>query len=175
MHIDRRLTLISAAAGGIILLAGCGAAGTSGSGTPRPTTAPTVAATPNAALALATAAVAFSAADTTLVAAYNAQVAIQNASTVGSPKLPAAINAEIAAETAFDTAIQGIDTTGLPASVGTDMTALLAADSNVENAQGTLAVNTTNVSNYNAEFDIASTAENGVNAATKTLANALGA
>ncbi len=170
MHIDRRLALLSAAAGGIILLAGCGAGAPSGSGT----TAPTVAATPNAALALSTAAIAFSAADTTLVAAYNAQIAIQNASTVGDPKLPAAINAEIAAETAFDTAIQAIDTTGLPASVGADITALLAADSSVENAQGTLAVNTTYVSNYNAEFGIASAAENAVTAATTTLSNALG-
>ena len=133
-----------------------------------------MAATPNAALALATAAVAFSAADTTLVAAYNAQIVIQNAATAGSPKLPAAINAEIAAETAFDTAIRAIDTTGLPASVGADITALLAADSNVENAQGTLAVNTTYVSNYNAEFNIAAAAENAVTAATTTLSNALG-
>lgn len=117
----------------------------------------------------ATAAAAYVTAYNALIAAVNPGVAQQNS---GDPTTATTgINAEVAGYQAFDTALQSIN---WPSSAQSDAQAVLNADSALENALGTLALNTGNVYNYNQVFNTVTPAENTQVAAVKALANDVG-
>jgi hypothetical protein len=59
-------------------------------------------------------------------------------------------NADIAARVAMDSRLQAIN---FPGSLQSDVDALVAADVAVESIEGTLAVNTDSVTNYNSIFN----------------------
>lgn len=105
----------------------------------------------------------------TMIAAVNPGVAQQNS---GDPATETSgINAEVAGYQAFDSALQAIS---WPSNAQSDAQAVLNADSALENALSTLALNTGNVSNYNQVFDTVTPAENTQVAAIKALANDVG-
>jgi hypothetical protein len=110
------------------------------------------------------------------VTAYNALGAAVNPGVVQQNSGDAAtettgINAQVAGYQAFDSALQAIT---WPSNAQSDAQAVLNADSALENALATLALNTGNVNNYNQVFDTVTPAENAQAAAVKALANDVG-
>jgi|HubBroStandDraft_6_1064221.scaffolds.fasta_scaffold00075_17 hypothetical protein len=168
-----RLTTVGAL-GALFVLVGCGAADTTTTNAPAtdaPATAPPPTAVPTADASLIS--TGYMTAYNALSAAYNVDVAKQNRNAIGSQQLTDAVNQEAADRATFDAAIQALDTTGLPA-VTSDITAVVAADANLESAESTLALNSGNLSNFNAEFSIVQTAIGSFSAANTTAASALG-
>jgi hypothetical protein len=99
----------------------------------------------------------------------NAQTAAQNGTDPAATA--AAWNAEVAARQAFDTAVGQLN---FPDADRADAKQVIQADAALESAEGTLAANTNDVSNYNSVFSTVSTAENAFAAADKTLSNDFG-
>jgi hypothetical protein len=166
-------TTVAGAVGTLFLLTGCGAAAGTASAPPTsaPATAPPPTAVPTA--DVSTVSTGYMAAYNTLTAAYNVDVAKQNRNNIGSQQLIDAVNQEATDHATFDAAIQALDTTGL-STVAADITAVVAADANLESAEGSLALNSGNLSNFNAGFAIVQTAIGGFSAANTTAATALG-
>jgi hypothetical protein len=156
----------------VLVLGACGTtAATSHLGTVAPTTLPPTTQPPTTTTidVSAVASTQYLAAFNKMTTAYNAQVPAQNGTDPGA--VTAAINAEIRAQQAFDSTVQGIT---FPTSDEADAQAVLTADAALESAEGTLSVNTDNVDNYNSVFDTVTPARNASNAANTTLGNDLG-
>ena len=99
----------------------------------------------------------------------NAQTAAENGTDPVATS--AAWNAEVAARQAFDSAVGNIN---FPNADEADAKQVIATDTALESAEGTLAANTDSVFNYNSIFTTVTTAENAFAAADKALSNDLG-
>jgi hypothetical protein len=112
---------------------------------------------------------AYIAAYNTLNPAVNAGITNQNSGVPAT--VTAGINAEIAAYVAFDTSIAAINFTGQTRS---DARRLLSDDVALDNALGTLSVNTNDASSYNQIFPTVTAAVDTVEADQTALNNDLG-
>jgi len=101
----------------------------------------------------------------------NAQLSAENGVTSDPSASSAAWNAQIAARQAFDSAVENIR---FPSADEADAKQVIATDTALESAEGTLAANTDNVVNYNSIFTTVTSAENAFAAADKALSNDLG-
>jgi predicted transcriptional regulator len=147
---------------------GCGAASGGGpSGTP--THAPTATPTPD----ISVVADGYLAAYNTMITADNLLVTKQNAENIGDPALATTIHARSALRSTFDTTVAALDASQFP-KASADITAVLNADAAVEDAFGTLAVNTDNVSNFNSIFSTYTSAQATFVAADSAVARDLG-
>ena len=159
---------------GVGLMAGCGSPTGTTSPTAVPTATPSAAATPAPTADINVVATGYSTAYNTFeYAAMNIDVKKQNKWGIGTQQKKDAINHEVVDGQSFDAAISALDTTGLPA-IAADIAAELAADASLENAEGTLALNTDSVFNYNSVFNIMETAQGAFTAADATTTRALG-
>ena len=160
----------------VLALAGCGAATAAAKPTPVPSTPTAVPPSPTPDLTAM-----MNAASTGYLAAYNAyiykaydaDIAKSNRNRIGSQQLKDACNQAATDRGTFDTALLALDTTGLPV-IAADVTAEVAADAQVENAEQTAAVNSDSLYNYNQAFQIEQTALGAFAAADSTLSAALG-
>jgi hypothetical protein len=103
--------------------------------------------------------------------AVNADIPAQNKAGTDPTGATTAINDEASARQTFDTAVQAIT---FPASDQADAQTVLSADASLEGVLGTLAVNTNDISNYNAIFDTVTPAQSAFTAADNALSNELG-
>jgi hypothetical protein len=105
----------------------------------------------------------------TMSSGLNADIPAQNGS--DPTAATTAINNEVTVLQTFDSAIQAIQ---FPSSDQTDVQTVLTADTALETALGTLAVNTGDVTNYNAIFDTVQPDQTAATAAQDALGRDVG-
>jgi hypothetical protein len=168
------LILVGVLVAGVMVGCGSGAAAGAPTSTPATTASAIPAPTPMPTADINIVASGYSAAWNTFeFTDYNIDVKKQNKWGLHTQQIKDAINHEVVDGQNFDTAIAALDTSGLPA-IAADIAAELAADASLENAEGTLALNTDSVINYNAVFSIMETAQGAFTAADATTSRALG-
>lgn len=135
-----------------------------------PTKTPGTSSTPTTDLTAA-ASTAYATAFNTMIDAVNADIPGQNAASTNPAGATTAINNEVTARQTFDTAVQAIS---FPSSAQSDAQSVLNTDAALEQALGTLAVNTGDIGNYNSVFDTVTPADNAFTAANAALESDLG-
>ena len=154
----RRLSLIGGALVVSLALSACG----SGANTPTTTTT-------SAASLLGKAENAYLAVFNQMIGRTNALVANENSSDPATAT--AGWKAAVTDQKAFDRRVQQIK---FPSSLQLDADNVVSADIELETIEGTLAINTDSVSNYNSIFDTLTPAQAAFNAANATLTHKLG-
>ena len=151
---------------GLGILAGC----SSGSATPQSAPAPPTTTTTTIDPTVAAGA-SYVSAFNTMNTASNDGITKQNTINSDPAGATAGINEQISARQAFDTAVTAIV---FPSAAQSDAQQVLSADAALEQALGTLAVNTDNIANFNSVFATVTPAQNVFTSANAALSNDLG-
>jgi hypothetical protein len=157
-----------AAACGILGLAGCGGTAGPARTSSNAATSPS-APTPTADLTAAASST-YLAAYNVMATAENLDIPKQNKASTDAAGATAALNDRVSVRQAFDTAVGAIT---FPDADKADVAAVLNADSSLESALGTLAVNTDSIPNFNLLFPTVVTAENAFRSADAALSRDL--